>query len=381
MVQNPMQPRPRPEPEGPRFPAFAIPPPNPPTREFPEGQETGLMSDIPIDAIVGVLNGDEGTDRVYLAGEVVSLFSSGNFRNPFTRAPITNVTWYRARRREDVQEVTIPMAPPEDEGSARPSTFQYSRDDLTTNQKAAERAAYYRKNPAENPKNKAKAAAKASENQLKEEQRKKVESNKAKWAKEAEEADARKKEIEIDDLNKPLDEPQASLADRAKITRAKATLKKGILRKLLRQSAENRLWIYLYKKGGYLPSPELSAREYKSYNLGRFITSKADWDAARNQTYEISVGKWQDYLPQSTYDRIAKQIKPLKERLEKENEKMIENGPSPDRKKKLPEQEGMERMVTPNGYEWYVEDGKVFDLNGVKVGHKGMAAFKNLKEI
>jgi hypothetical protein len=93
------------------------------------------------------------------------------------------------------------------------------------------------------------------------------------------------------------------------------------------------------------------------------------------------VGKWQDYLPQSTYDRIAKQINPLKERLQKENEKMIEVGPSPDRKKKLPEREGLERMVTPNGYEWYVEDGRVFDLNGVMVGHKGMAAFKNIKEI
>jgi len=292
MVQNPMQPRP--EPEGPRFPAFAIPPPNPPTREFPEGQETGLMSDIPIDAILGVLNGDEGTDRVYLASEIVELYRSGNFRNPFTRAPITNVTWYRARRREDVQEVTIPMAPPE--GSARPATFQYSREGLTANQKAAERAAYYRKHPAENPKKKVVEVVEKPKKQP-----------------------APKKAQIIKELKQePKQEPkELTLAERAKLTRAKVTLRKGIIRKLLRKSAELRLWIALYKKGSYYNSDELSKKEDEAYKNGRGVFTKDEWDRASEQTYNISVlGKWKDYLPQSAYDRISKQVAAIKEKLE-----------------------------------------------------------------
>ena len=261
--------------------------------------------------------------------------------------------------------------------------FPYSREGLTPAEKARERAAYYRKNPAESSNNKKKEAAKASEDRLKEEQRKKAASNKVKWAQEAEEAEARKKDIEVDDLKKPLDEKQASLADRAKLSRAKATLRKGIVRRLFKKKAEITLWITLYKKGRYFNTPELSKKEEEAYKTGRGIFSKADYAKLTDQYWDISKGKWQDYLPQSTYDRISKQVEKLKARDEEDYKKALEEGPSPDRSKKLPNPEehlGLVKMKTPNGYEWYMDEkGNVYDERHVNVGNKGMNAFKNLR--
>jgi hypothetical protein len=232
-------------------------------------------------------------------------------------------------------------------GKARPATFQYSREDLTTKQKAAERAAYYRKHPAEKPKR------------------------------------TKAKEVEVESVEpaKPVKFDEPTLAERARLTRAKETLRKGIVRRLFRKSAEIRLWIYLYKKGSYFNSTELKTKEREAYDVGRGLFTKNEWDEASKQTTDISNGKWKDYISDNVHDRISKQVATIKARLQKENDEMIENGPTADRAKKLPELEGATRMMTPNGYEWYVEDGKVFDLGGSLVGRKGMAAFKNIREI
>ena len=335
---------PRPRPQRP-LPRMLIPPENPPQRRFDEGLETGLMSDVPMNAIVGILNGDEVSGRVYLAPEILSMYETSlqpggaPFRNPFTRGAITSIQWYRATLVPSVQEVTIPMA----EGSARPATFQYSRDDLTTNQKAAERAAYYRKHPAEKPKR------------------------------------TKAKEVEPVEPAKPVKfEEPTKLADRARLTRAKQTLRKGIVRRLFRKSAEIRLWIYLYKKGGYFPETELKTKEREAYDVGRGLFTKNEWEELRKQTTNIENGKWQDYISDNVHDRISKQVADVKARLQKKVDLEMEEGPSPDRKKRAAKKEGVEIWKTPNGYEWYVEDGKVFDLDGSRVGYTGMAVFKNI---
>jgi hypothetical protein len=241
------------------------------------------------------------------------------------------------------------------EGSARPGTFQYSREDLTTKQKAAERAAYYRKNPAENP-------------------RKKVEPVKVEYVKP-------KKEPKPKKVKEVKEEEELTLAERATLTRAKATLRKGIVRRLLKKSAEIRHWIKLYQTGPYYNSTELKTKEREAFDVGRGIFTKNEWNEASKQTYDIELGKWKEYISDNVHDRISKQVATIKAKVQKEAEEEIENGPKPDRKKKLPEVEGATRMMTPNGYEWYVEDGKVFDLDGSRVGYKGMAAFKNIREI
>lgn len=337
---------PRPRPQRP-IPSMLIPPENPPEQRFDEGLETGLMSDVPINSIVGILNGDEVSGRVYLAPEILSMYEASlqpggtPFRNPFTRGAITSIRWVRATLVPSVQEVTIPMA----EGSARPATFQYSRDDLTTKQKAAERAAYYRKHPAEKPKR------------------------------------TKAKEVEVEPVEpvKPVkfDEP-TKLADRARLTRAKQTLRKGIVRRLFRKSAEIRLWIALYTKGAYFPETELKTKEREAYDIGRGLFTKSEWEEIRKQTTNIENGKWQEYIPKNVHDRISKQVADVKERLQKKVDLEMEEGPSPDRKKRAPKKEGVEIWKTPNGYEWYVEDGKVFDLDGSRVGYTGMAVFKNI---
>jgi hypothetical protein len=247
------------------------------------------------------------------------------------------------------------------EGKARPATFQYSREGLTANQKAAERAAYYRKNPAENPRKKV------------------VEPVKVEVVKPKKEKTPKKvKEVK----EEPKEEPkQPTLAERATLTRAKATLRKGIVRKLLRKLAEIRLWIKLYQTGPYYIETELKTKEREAYDVGRGIFTKNEWDEAYKQATDIDNRKWQNYLPQSAYDRIAKQVATIKEKLQKEADYEIENGPKPNRPKRLPKREGLKRMVTPNGYEWYVEDGKVFDLDGSRVGYTGMVVFKNIREI
>ena len=250
------------------------------------------------------------------------------------------------------------------EGKARPATFQYSREGLTANQKAAERAAYYRKNPAENPRKKV------------------VEPVKVEYVKPKKERTPKKVKEVKEVKEEPKEEPkEPTLADRAKLTRAKTTLRKGIVRRLLRKLAEIRLWVKLYQTGPYFISTELKTKEREAYDVGRGIFTKNEWDEAYKQATDIDNRKWQNYLPQSAYDRIAKQVATIKEKVQKEADDINENGPKPDRPKRLPKQEGVKRMVTPNGYEWYVEDGKVFDLDGSRVGYKGMAAFKNIREI
>ena len=236
--------------------------------------------------------------------------------------------------------------------------FPYSREGLTASEKARERAAYYRKHPEE----------KGMKRVVKEPK------------KQAEEV---KLEEKIEEFKEVKAEPKAelTLADRARMTQAKQTLRKGIVRRLFRKLAEKHLWLYLYKKGGFLASPEYKQKEYSYDQTGKGFLTKAEWASASEQTYKISMGKWQDYLPQSAYDRIAKQVEGVKERVKAEAEKAYEEGPVPEkpRRKKLPVLEGTERMKTPNGYEWYVEDGKVFDLDGSRVGYKGMNTFKNLR--
>ena len=257
--------------------------------------------------------------------------------------------------------------------------FPYSREGLTASEKARERAAYYRKHP----KKKEEPAEVEDEDRVMTKKEMKAMYERAKVdptkiANRPKKAPVVIPEVVFED--KPLDEKQASLADRAKLTRAKATLRKGIVRKLSRKKAEITLWITLYKKGHYFNTPELSKKEDEAYNIGRGIFSKADYAKLTDQYWDISKGKWQDYLPQSTYDRISKQVEKLKARDEEDYKKALEEGPSPDRSKKLPEKEELVRMKTPNGYEWYMDEkGRVYDEKGVYVGNKGMNAFKNLR--